>query len=770
MMTKVGCRLCVALVLAIIPSHLLARSGDGHSRQVLLLHSYHQGYRWTDGVTAGVIARLGNLPDFELHVEHMGSKHFDSPKYFAALHSLLKLKFGQSTGLGDDLKAVICSDDHALDFALKHRDELFGESPIVFCGINDFHPDRIAGHDDVTGVVESYDFRGTLGVMLRLHPETESIVIIGDQTKSGLAGIARTRRAAEFLAEKVHFDYLVGLPLEMLKERLAALSDKSLVLFVNYTRTGEGETLHFDFSRRAVASASPVPVYCPWDFVPDQGLFGGRGLSGRSQGAAVAEIVRRILNQEKAGSIPITYREPNPYMFDHGQLARFGIDESQLPPDSVIIGRPESTFGEYGLLIWGVLAFVLLQTGLIVILFALRVQRSRLERRLLESRKMEAIGRLAGGVAHDFRNQLTVIGGYCDMLAESLPEAGRDWEWVQQIRRGTKRSTTLTSQLLAFSRKETLRPRVADANRLLSELIPTLGRLIGEDVKLHFDSLPTLPAVEIDTSQFEQALMNLATNARDAMPNGGSLTIRTMIEELNLSALPADVQSGPGLFVRVDVEDDGLGMAADTMSRVFDPFFTTKAVGKGTGLGLSMVHGFVHQSGGFVKVWSSFGEGSSFSLYFPASTEVPEVTDELPETSEHAPGTETILVVEDDEAVLELVVETLSSHGYNVLHTTDPNAAEKLLEDQEQKVDLLFSDVVMPGLYGPDLATRLCERSPGLRVLYMSGYTRGSFEDKERLPHDVDLLEKPFTRERLHQAVRRALGQTTPEKFYLQEP
>ncbi len=341
---------------------------------------------------------------------------------------------------------------------------------------------------------------------------------------------------------------------------------------------------------------------------------------------------------------------------------------------------------------------------------------------------------------------------------------------MQQIRRSTKRATTLTSQLLAFSRKETLRPRVSDPNRLLQELLPTLGRLIGEDIKLHFDSMAAIPAVEIDHSQFEQALMNLCTNARDAMPDGGSLTIRTMVEELALAELPADIQSGSGLFVRVDVEDDGQGIAPETVTKVFEPFYTTKAVGKGTGLGLSMVYGFVHQSGGFVKVQSVVGEGSSFSVYFPVSSEVPEITDELPETAVSGEGTETILVVEDDEAVLELVVETLSSHGYRVLHTTDPHAAATLMEEEEDKVDLLFSDVVMPGLYGPDLANRLCQLSPGLKVLYMSGYTRGSFKEHGRLPPDVDLLEKPFTRERLHQAVRRALSQTNPEKYYLPEP
>ena len=754
--------LCAAALCTLFMSSARAAGSDRPTRQVLLLHSYHQGYRWTDGVTAGVLARLGGLPNFELLVEHMDSRRFDSPEYFRALNGLLEHKFGRANELCARLEAVICSDDHALDFALEHREDLFCGAPIVFCGINDFHPIRVAGYRDVTGVVESYDFLGTLEVMLQLHPETETIVVLGDTTKSGQAGIARTRRAAATLTTRVRFEYLVGLPREALLESLAALPANSLVLFVTYARADDGRTLPFDSARRKVAAASPVPVYCPWDYVPDQGLMGGRGLSGRSQGAAVADIVRRILDHEEAGAIPVLHRDPNPYLFDYGQLARFRVDESQLPEGSIVIGRPESYAGRYGMLFWGVIVFVFLQTALIVFLFVLRVQRSRLEKRLMEARKMEAIGRLAGGVAHDFRNQLTVIGGYCDMLAESLPEAGRDWEWVQQIRRGTKRATTLTSQLLAFSRKETLRPRVIDANQLLGELLPSLGRLIGEDVRLRFDSLPTLPSVEVDTSQFEQAVMNLATNARDAMPDGGSLTIRTMVEELAASGLPDDVQSGPGLFVRVDIEDDGQGIAADTLTQVFEPFFTTKSVGKGTGLGLSMVHGFVHQSGGFVKVWSSVGEGSSFSLYFPASSADTEPTDEFPDESPAPHGSETILVVEDDEAVLELVVESLSARGYNVLHTDDPRAAEQLLEDQEQHVDLLFSDVVMPGLYGPELASRLCEHNPELKVLYMSGYTRGSFQEQGRLPPGVDLLEKPFTRERLHQAVRQVLDQPAP--------
>ncbi len=734
----------------------LAGEVSGRER-VLLLHSYHPGYPWTDGATAGVTAFLRPGDRVDLFVEYMDSKRWSDPKHFDNLRTLLAHKYAPPKGPRFHLDAIICSDDHALDFLLAYRDELFPGVPVIFFGINDFLPGRIQGHRGITGVVEEYDFLGTLHLMLRLHPKTRQVVVVGDETKSGEAGLRRLRRAAGELEAQVRFVYLVGLSTTSLSEQLQALPEDSLVLYVTYLRTGEGDVLTLDQSRQFVTSRSPVPVYVPWDFFSGQGVLGGRGLSARSQGEAAAKLALRILDGEAVDSIPVQLKPPNPYIFDFAAMERFGVSEGDLPEESIVVGRPDSFYQRYGVWLWAVGVFVLLQSALIVFLIVLRLQRRRLEERLMQAHRMEAIGRLAGGVAHDFRNQLTVISGYCDILGERLEDGTPEHARLQQIRRAALRSTKLTSQLLAFSRKETLRPRIIDVNRLLAELLPSLGALIGEDVDLRFEPNVSLDYARLDSVQLEQALMNMATNARDAMPDGGRLTVSTYNHTFAAHELPDGVDATPGPYVCIVVEDTGEGMAPETLSQVFEPFFTTKGVGQGTGLGLSMVYGFARQSGGFVRATSEVGRGTKVTLCFPAAEGLPETTEQSQELEHPLTGRETVLVVEDDEAVLELVVDSLTSLEYDVLHTSDPRHAPELLAEHPGKVDLLITDVVMPAQYGPDLARSVKARFPHLRVVYMSGYTRDSFKHHGGLPPDAELLVKPFSREDLARTVRRVL-------------
>jgi two-component system cell cycle sensor histidine kinase/response regulator CckA len=384
-----------------------------------------------------------------------------------------------------------------------------------------------------------------------------------------------------------------------------------------------------------------------------------------------------------------------------------------------------------------------------------------LEEQFRQAQKMEAVGRLAGGVAHDFNNLLTVINSYTDMVSESLGLEHPDRELLSEIRQAGERAATLTRQLLAFSRKQVLQPRVVNLNALLRELLRLLRRLIGEDVEL--DLLPdaSLGPTEIDPGQFEQAIINLAVNARDAMPHGGRLTIETreIEEEGDGAGHPPGVPSGR--YVSVAVTDTGHGMDDQTRARIFEPFFTTKRPGEGTGLGLAMVYGFVKQSGGHVEVSTELGRGTTFTLYLPrAEAAAPQFA--ASRDPVRAPlGTETVLLVEDEEAVRKLSARVLRARGYTVLEARDGEEAERLATEHSGHIHILVTDLVMPRMSGPQVAGVLTRILPELRILFMSGYTDEAVLRQGVHEWNVAFLQKPFGPDELARKVREVLDADT---------
>ena len=376
-------------------------------------------------------------------------------------------------------------------------------------------------------------------------------------------------------------------------------------------------------------------------------------------------------------------------------------------------------------------------------------ERKQLEEQLRQSQKMEALGRLAGGVAHDFNNLLTIIKGHCDILLDKLKTSEASHRSCQQIHKAADRAAGLTRQLLAFSRKQVLQPKVLDLNVLIAETDKLLERLIREDVEFAFLPGTGLGSVKADPGQIEQVLLNLTVNACDAMPKGGRLTIET-------SSLTVDrdyTQKRPGLnqgsFVLLSATDTGHGMDAKTKARIFEPFFTTKDVGKGTGLGLATVYGIVKQSGGFIWVESSPGKGSRFEVYLPQVFEMSERVAAVARVAPSAvPGAPTILVVEDDAAVRELASKFLDTAGYRVWAAKDGLEALQIVQECAHSIDALLTDVVMPKMRGTELAVRLSNFLPELKVVFMSGYLEHDGESHELLEHG-DFLEKPFTRESL---------------------
>jgi two-component system NtrC family sensor kinase len=391
------------------------------------------------------------------------------------------------------------------------------------------------------------------------------------------------------------------------------------------------------------------------------------------------------------------------------------------------------------------------------------VRREETEEKLRQAQKMEAVGRLTGGIAHDFNNLLTAIIGNLDLALRRLDGPDRVRGWLANARQAGERAATLVQRLLAFSRQHPLEVKAVDINRLVQGMSELLGRSIGETVTIETVLAGGLWSTATDPNQLENAIVNLVVNARDAMPEGGRLTIETAnthLDETYAESAGEDVT--PGQYVMVAVSDTGSGMPADVISRAFEPFFTTKPTGIGTGLGLSQVYGFVKQSGGHIRIYSEPGHGTTIKMYFPRLTGQVDVPQWIARGATPVPaptldGTETLLVVEDDPQVNKLAVEALQERGYQVLSAPDGPAALKLIETAGP-IDLLLTDVVLPGgMNGRQLTDAVLEARPAIRVLYMTGYTRNAIIHHGRLDPDIDLLTKPFTADALTRKVRRML-------------
>jgi two-component system, cell cycle sensor histidine kinase and response regulator CckA len=383
-------------------------------------------------------------------------------------------------------------------------------------------------------------------------------------------------------------------------------------------------------------------------------------------------------------------------------------------------------------------------------------QRRALEEQLRQAQKMEAVGMLAGGIAHDFNNLLTIITGYSQLVLNGLPARDTNRSAVEQIMKAGERAAALTRQLLAFSRRQVLQPKVLDLNQLVGSLGAMLRRLIGEDIDLRLVLGPELGRVNADPGQVEQVIMNLAVNARDAMPRGGALTIETGNVDLGEDYRRTHVTVRPGPYVLLAVSDTGLGMDKETQARLFEPFFTTKGQGRGTGLGLSIVFGIVKQSGGNIEIYSEPEKGTSVKVYLPRVDHA-ELPEPEAQPDEAIRGSETILLVEDEEMVRKLVRETLERQGYRVLEAPGPLEALKMSQGHRGKIDLMVTDVVMPKLSGRDLAEKLLRQRPGIRVLYISGYTDNAVVNSAMLHPDMAFLQKPFAPGVLARKVRQVL-------------
>ncbi len=388
--------------------------------------------------------------------------------------------------------------------------------------------------------------------------------------------------------------------------------------------------------------------------------------------------------------------------------------------------------------------------------------RMRLESQLLQSQKLDSIGRLAGGVAHDFNNQLTVIQGCCEIVLSSLNSDDPRRETMESIRQASEQSATLTRQLLAFGRKQIMSPKPVSLNDVVSSMKRMLRRLVPESIEINTIFAPGLGAVMADVGQIEQVLMNLAVNARDAMPDGGKILIETANVQMDAVPPERQLEMRPGAYVMLAVTDTGIGMDERTRALAFEPFYTTKESGKGTGLGLATVYGIVKQSGGSILVYSEPSHGTTFKIYLPRVDAEPEAVPGAPASIGIQPGTGTVLVVEDQAAVRGLISSILQSCGYRIIEASGPSEALALPDSDLNSIDLLVTDVVMPGLSGKELASRLTVRKKQLNVLFISGYTPNAIAHHGILDPDVHFLQKPFTAVQISAKVSEILSRGNP--------
>jgi signal transduction histidine kinase/ActR/RegA family two-component response regulator len=392
------------------------------------------------------------------------------------------------------------------------------------------------------------------------------------------------------------------------------------------------------------------------------------------------------------------------------------------------------------------------------------VEQEKLKIQLLQAQKLESVGRLAGGVAHDFNNMLSIILGNTEILMDETDPQGLYFDNLQEIFKAAQRSATLTKQLLAFARKQVVEPKVLNLNEVISEMLKMLRRLIGEDINLKWRPAEGLRPIKIDPSQLDQILANLCVNARDAIQSVGEITIETANIHFDDEYYKDHIDAITGDYVMIIVTDNGVGMDKETLANIFEPFFTTKNAEKGSGLGLSTVFGIVKQNNGFINVYSEPGQGTTFKIYLPEHQQITSHKNEKVIQAEEHFGNETILLVEDEPSIIRLTKLMLERLGYTILSASTPGEAIKIATGSDVSIDMLITDVVMPDMNGKNLAKALTEHFPDLKCLFMSGYTANVIADHGVLESGVHFINKPFSKQALAKKVRDVLNTHPPKK------
>jgi PAS domain S-box-containing protein len=580
---------------------------------------------------------------------------------------------------------------------------------------------------------------GTLGVVRTLSPDTPVIVVTGSLDEE--TAVEYIKAGATDYVIKQHLERLPPAVLRALALRRAR--EDKLRAEAELRRSEVRHKTILDAALDAVITIDAGGAIVAWN-PRAEAIFGWPAAEVLGRRISNTIIPPRFREAHERGLAHFLMSGEGPLLNRRVEVTALHREGREFPVELAITPVPEDDR-------WTFTAFIR----------DLSEQRV-LETRLRQSQKMEAVGRLAGGIAHDFNNLLTAITGYCDLLRDELGPNHAAAADVHEIRRAGERAAALTRQLLAFSRQQVLDPKVVELNQVVQATERLLARVIGEDVELATRLAPDLGRVKVDPGQMEQVLMNLVVNARDAMPQGGKLTIETQNVELEGGPAVGDTLVPEGRYVLLAVTDTGIGMDAATQAHIFEPFFTTKQQGRGTGLGLATVYGIVKQSGGFVWVYSEPGKGATFKIYLPRVDEPVQPERAAAEPTGSLRGTETVLLVEDEDGVRAVVRQLLERQGYTVLDAADAEAGRALAAGRPGPIHLLVTDVVLRGMSGRDLATRLAAGRPEMRVLYMSGYAADAVVRHGTLEPGLAYIQKPFTPDGLARKVRAILDANQP--------
>jgi len=594
--------------------------------------------------------------------------------------------------------------------------------------LTDFAPDVILCDHNIP----AFDGRMALEKAQQLKPETPFILVTGSLNEETAVSYLKSGAA----------DYI-------LKDRLVRLGPAVLEAL---ERSRQRQTLRrHERLLHQIIDANPNLIFVKdWD-----GRF---VLANQALAEIYGTTVKGVLGKTDADFNP-NAEEVAHFLHDDRDVMssgnpKFVSEEPVTNPETKqtrwfqTIKMPLRLPGEYSVTLLGVATEI--------------TERKELEQQLLQSQKMEAVGQLAGGVAHDFNNILTAIVGYADLLAAELRGDSRQLEDVEEIRKAARRAAALTRQLLSFSRKEVLEPKIIDVNDVVMNLDKMLRSLISENIELKTMLADDIDAARVDPNQLEQVIMNLAINARDAMPEGGTLTVETANATLDDDYASRHVSVIPGDYVMIAVTDTGCGMSEEIKARIFEPFFTTKPAGRGTGLGLSTVYGIVKQSGGNIWLYSEPGKGTTFKIYLPAIEALPEDIGKAAPVEVTRRGKGTVLLVEDDEQLRRLTHRALAAQGYEVLEADRGRAALDGARRHQGTIELLLTDIVMPDTNGRKLADTLRAARPGLKVLYMSGYPDRAIVNNGMLEPGDAYIAKPFTTEAITRKVRELLEGKAP--------
>ncbi|MBN8525232.1 MAG: response regulator [Planctomycetes bacterium] len=722
---------------------------------VLVLLSYHRGMPWEDGVVRGMQEALAGIGE-PVYVD-LDVKRFPDRARVPAV-----LAVAQGLVAAARPSVVVAVDDHAWETALAERDRLFAGLPLVFCGVN--YWDGATRPPDSTGVVEGTDPAATVRLAFRLHPQARRLVVVNDPTETG--------RQNRLLLDRVLPPEMGGREVLWLGDGTFADTDhvlagldprRDVVLAMSSNLDAAGAVRSYDQAAARIRSVCPAPVYAAWDLYYDKRMVGGYLLDAPTHGRRTGELVARILRGEHAHDIPVDTRPSTRLSLDDRELQRFGVDERLIPAEAEILHRPESFWRAYGATVAVVTAVFLLQLGTIAgLLVAMRRRRLAEEAaregelRLRHGARMDAVGQLAAGVAHDFNNVLTAILGHADLLAMRLEKQSELRPHVETIAGAAQRAAGTVRNLLAFARGRSGGAKSCDANRLVQDVVSLLQHAIDRRIAVSCDLDPGAGAVRIGGDELQQMLINLALNARDAMGQGGRLELATRRIDVQEDARSLGLE--PGWHIRITVADTGIGIAPEHIERIFDPFFTTKDVGKGTGLGLSVVHGAVRSAHGAIRVASRVGEGTTFTIWLPASDRVSSA--HVPVV--RAPRALRVMLVDDEQLVLSVVGQLLEACGATVHSFDDPLRASTWFAGNGNDVDVALLDGNMPGMTGWQLAIRLREARPDLRVVALTGAATAEATAAWHAAGVNRLLHKPVTREQLAETLLQVGGEATP--------